>query len=164
MKFFTKSWHLGRLSNKESRAIPLKYQKYFEKILSKFSKEIKSDLTKTNIHDGLIDRCIFDSAKKNFHLALICGDLQRGYFKIELCYQGVDGIKDLFRKVNLLVKDIRTEILFDEFDLEENKYIHRILFWPNYSEIRVRFKKLNLKTISKKNRSLSKVKERVVLK
>ncbi len=50
-------------------------------------------------------------------------------------------------------QDRQTEVLYDEVDLEDGDYVHRILFWPE-GEIAIVFRSLQIVRTPRADRSI----------
>lgn len=153
MKYFTQEWASGVLPDEEWQNIPLKYEQHLHSILDRLPESIKELANNTNLHDGLIRRILVNRKNKTIAIELRCGDLQCGYFDIDMEYSGVNfETADL---VNLakIARDRNTELLYDEVDIGENgNYVHRILFHP-LNEISIIFSTLKTIKTSKPDRS-----------
>jgi hypothetical protein len=162
MKFYTKKWYQGKLPHRESELIVKKYNQYFRKVLSKIPTLFRHHIKNLNLHDGLIDQFVIDKSKKEICLSLICGDNQRGYSKVEIKYKEPQGVGAATHKIRKLLQNRDTEILYDEFDLSnDGRFIHRYLFWPEFIELKISFKSLNVQSHPKQNRRLSVIKNRL---
>ena len=107
-----------------------------------------------SLHDGLFRRVIADRNARKLVFELRCGDLQAGYYDLDLTYLGVEYATLDVVALAGLVRDRQTEILYDELDFDgANKYIHRILFHPA-GEIAITFSNISLKQRFQPNRSV----------
>jgi hypothetical protein len=85
---------------------------------------------------------------------LLCGDLQVGYFDLDLLYRGVSVTDEALAVLAAAARDRRTEILYDEVDLQLRKrYVHRMLLWPS-GEADIVFSDLELACRARQDRSL----------
>ncbi len=108
--------------------------------------------TEINLHDGLVNRIIIDQKEETIIFELICGDLQLGYSDVHLKYSSVDFDSLDFQNVAYIVRYRKTELLYHEIDLDEDKYyIHSFLFYPD-GEFSIRFKQMELNQTSKPDR------------
>lgn len=152
MKFFTKKWHKGEYGDLKSERVVEKYEQHRKKILNRFPKKFINFCTTENLHDSLISSCAIDISNKTLLLDLICGDNQRGYFKIQLSYSDVDLKGFDLPEIRRLVEENRTELINDEIDIFKEHFIHRMLFWPQYIEIKVCFKEFDFQKLKVKSR------------
>jgi len=154
MKYFTRDFICSSLSDEESEQIRTSYHQHIELLLPNLPESIAELTEKINLHDGLICRVIVDQKTGKLTMELRCGDLQVGYFDLELAYSGVKFSALDLVALAALVRDRRTEILSDELDIDkDNTYIHRILFYP-IGEISIHFESINLNQESKPDRNI----------
>jgi hypothetical protein len=141
MRFFTREWPSGLLSEELWRSVSVQYDRHFRNFLPKLPETIAQLGTTISIHDGLIQSAAVDQRTKELHLLLRCGDLQVGYYDLNLHYSGVQfGSLDL-ATLAAVARDSQVECLHDELDMDENSvYVHRILFTPT-GEITIRAEK-----------------------
>ncbi len=160
MKYFTEEWAYGDMSDAMVDKTCSDYLQHIENLLPFLPKSIAILARDTNLHDGLIKHCIINYSECNMNLVLRCGDLQVGYFDLNLSYLGVDFKKSNILNLRKLTKDPNTGIGYDEIDkIRTNIFIHRILFW-NYKEIEIVFSSLELERIPKSCREFKKVSNR----
>ena len=85
MRFFSKEWINGEISDQEFAATPATYAAHVEslhlppKVLA---------LAKAYVHDGLLLHLHHDLAAARLMLRLRIGDLQKGYFDLDIEYSG----------------------------------------------------------------------------
>ena len=64
-------------------------------------------------------------------MRLRCGDLQAGYFDLDIAYEEANMSTTELAELTSAVNNSETEILYDEVDLGAvGKYVHRLLLWP----------------------------------
>ncbi len=80
MKYFTRDWCEGRLSENEENRIIEKYNKYIVSIKTGLPFVLKILTDRINLHDAFIKKVIINKNKKMFTMYLIGGDNQIGYF------------------------------------------------------------------------------------
>ena len=111
MKYFTRAWATGGLTDADYETVLPSYWRHFDRIKGSLPAPLVTFATKLSIHDGLIRRVVVDQEADTLALELLCGDLQIGYFDLDLVYGHVDwGVLDLValaRRAN----DRETEIL-----------------------------------------------------
>lgn len=130
MRFFTREWAFSDLSAKKREEVRLAYNHHLAFLLPTLPKTV-ARLAKLNLHDGIIRRIEVKQDTGRLVLGLRCGDLQTGYFDLDLTYLGVRfemlDLPTLIERAH----DCQTELLYDEIDIDEEEgYVHRILFWP----------------------------------
>ncbi len=119
MKFFTREWHSGELSDEESERIVSDYWAYINTLLPNLPPPVATLARETNLHDGLIHRVLIQPEQKQLELGLRGGDLQVGYFDLDLTYSEVrmDRLDIPFLQGSAQRR--QTEVLYDEVDLED---------------------------------------------
>ncbi len=136
MKYFTPAWHRGDLDDEASDRVWGDYQRHLAGLLPGLPPEVQALATDISIHDGLLWKAEADPEHGSLRLALRCGDLQVGYFDLELEYEQVDFVPELaqaLRKLSVVKleqpsKPYPNEALYDELDQEGDLLVHRILF------------------------------------
>lgn len=95
MKYFTPEWHgFGDadldLSAEEEQAVVAAYRQHVAGLLPSMPPELR-DLVqgRISLHDGVVLDARLDGAAKELRLLLRCGDLQVGYYDLELRYGAV---------------------------------------------------------------------------
>ena len=110
-------------------------------------------------HDALIRQVHAEPAAARLGLQLVCGDLQTGYFDLNLEYREVDWSNVDRAVLARRAEDEETEILYDELDrLPDGSYEHRILLWPE-DEIRLRFRGLTFHRTERTDREFVRARE-----
>lgn len=137
MNYFTPAWHSGNLDDETCSKMAWDYKQHLANILPSLPPEVQTLATSINIHDGLLWKAEADPEQGLLRLALRCGDLQVGYFDLELEYQQVDFAPELIKALRRLsvvnLEQLSTpypnEALYDEVDRNDALVVHRILFW-----------------------------------
>jgi hypothetical protein len=144
MKFFTTDWHSGKLPERESGAVPIRYTAHIGSLLSRFPATVRTLAQGVNLHDGLIRSVTVDRTRQALELQFRCGDREVGYFDLALVYSRVR-MEDLdLSELKAIAEDPKSEALYDEVDVgNSGAWAHRILFWP-YREIVIEFGALGL--------------------
>jgi len=97
--------------------------------------------TEVSLHDALIRRAEHQDA--NFELVCRAGDQLRGYVDAQIVYGNVTVSEDDEQFLNSAVGRADIEVLYDEFDSSDARWVHRLLFWP-YREVAVHFATLQM--------------------
>lgn len=141
MKFFTRAWANGELSDEATQAIGPAYRDYLDSLnLSPHLREL-ADL---NSHDGYILNVNYDEAANSLKLRLRCGDLQVGYFDATLVFADAVIPPNDVELLRQATRPNDAEILYDEVDvLGRNKFEYRMLLWPD-GEAAIRFRDVSL--------------------
>lgn len=137
MKYFTPAWHRGDLTDEASGRAFGDYQRHLAGLLPNLPPEVRMLAARVNIHDGLLWEVAVNLELGTLRLTLRCGDLQVGYFDLELEYEQVDLIPELTEalrklavaRLNLPKSRSSNSALYDEVDRNYAFVVHRILFW-----------------------------------
>lgn len=170
---------------KEVDAFWKAWREYEERIRPLLSPALQR-LQDTRVDDGLIRSLWTDPAQSIVKLCLRCGDLQIGYYDLDVTYRDVELTPQLITVLCFIAHHEHTEIQDDEIDIETGEagtetqkpiYTHRILWrtmirtdrfplkgTPAYlynlePEIEIRFSGLDLKITPRKNREFRKKKD-----
>jgi hypothetical protein len=152
MKYFTREWASGMLSERKWESVYPRYRRHIANILPLLPDNIARLETEIIIHDGLIRGVAVNRKPGTLSLELRCGDLQVGYYDLNLHYSGVAFSKLDLSTLATVARDPDTECLYDELDIENKQYVHRILFYPA-GEIEIIFMNLNSEKVSRPDRS-----------
>lgn len=155
MKYFTRQWANGDVSDAEVQGAQDAYQRHVETLLPKLPAVVQQLAKNINLHDGLIRRVHHDRSAGTLKVALRGGDLQVGYFDIDLEYADLTmGSADVLR-LRELACNPEAEVLYDEIDISpDGAYVHRILFWPD-GEVEVVFRSLSTHVMPRTNREIT---------
>ncbi len=153
MKYFAREWATGELSDEESERIVSDYWVHIDTLLPSLPPAVAALARDINLHDGLIHRVLVQPEQRRLELELRCGDLQVGYFDLDLIYSEVRMDLLDIPLLQALARDRQTEVLYDEVDLDESNYVHRILFWPE-GEIAIVFRSLQVIRTPRADRSI----------
>jgi len=155
MKYFTRDWALGEMSERDSAVRRDAYWRHIDSLVAQLPATVRRLAKHVNLHDGLVRRALVDRRAGSLALELRCGDLQVGYSDTDLVYSGVD-----FSSVDLALLEKRagdpeTELLYDEVDLDDaGRFVHRISFEP-HGEVDIRFSALRIREIPRSDREIS---------
>ncbi len=138
-EIFIPAWHTGDLDDEASDRVLGAYQRHLAGLLPDLPPAVQTLATSINIHDGLLWEAITDPKQASLRLVLRCGDLQVGYFDLELEYQQVDFVPELthaLRRLSVVRLDgtqgpYPNEAMHDEVDRGGEFLVHRILFLCN---------------------------------
>jgi hypothetical protein len=89
MKYFTRSWVNGELTNEESDNIIDSYSSHLNTLLPVLPITLV-ELAKTSLHDGLIESVIINRLDNSVIMILLIGNLSIGYSRLKITYCGVD--------------------------------------------------------------------------
>jgi hypothetical protein len=157
MKYFTEAFAFCGLTDEQCLAAIEAYAARIEDIKSQLSPELSKLATSTvNLHDGLIRHVALDRPARSLSLGLRCGDLQVGYFDVDLVYADVDLNLLNSAVLEAIATDPETELLYNEIDLgSARRFVHRVIFWPTpMREIEVVFGRLQVSTEQRSDRKV----------
>jgi hypothetical protein len=154
MKFLTRDWVNGELSDAEAESLPGRYQQYLAGLLPGLPGSVRQLATELNLHDGLIRSVRLNRISSGVLLALTCGDAQTGYFDLEIHYSSAELAPPDVATLRTVTENADTEILYDEIDVSDGRYIHRLLFSPE-GEIEIRFQSLAIQVAPRPNRDIA---------
>ncbi len=135
MKFFTKEWLNGELTDEAYEAVPGDYFLYLTTL------DLPHDvlaLSEINLHDGFILDIHHQPESAQLRLRLRCGDLQRGYFDLILDYRCVALENSSLVVVRCSMRVPKVELLYDEMDRVGSRFQHRIIL-DTHQEVCVEF-------------------------
>jgi len=157
MNYFTPAWHSGNVDEHPGKA----YKEHLAPLLPQWPCDVQRLATRISLHDGLIRELSWNTDEATLFLRLRCGDLQVGYFDLNLHYSGVLFPPLGLESLAVLKSDKVGSALYDELDEEGKCFVHRILFisrekikegWFEYYEAVIRFQQLHLVTTPRENR------------
>jgi hypothetical protein len=113
--------------------------------LARFVPTLPDDLQRlardVNLHDGRIRRVA--STSGTLEVLVRAGDLQTGYLDVLLLYGSAEVLEADQHFLENAAGRRDVELLYDELDSSDGRWVHRMLFWP-YHEVSVRFAALKL--------------------
>jgi hypothetical protein len=137
MKFFTAEWATGELSDEDYEAAIPAYAEH----LSSLSLPVDLEpLAATNLHDAVVEA--IERHGDTLTLSLVTGDLQQGYSSTRIRYRGFEVIGD---SKELESTDQEPEIIYDEIDRLQDRYVHRLLL-STYTHVEVTFDSVVVQT------------------
>ncbi len=145
MKYFTNDWFFSKLSDDEMEAISAQYWGYIDSVFEKLPFALKVLSKYVNLHDGIVVESNFNDERHVLKLELFCGDLQSGYFLLQLCYNEISGQSKNLEKIEGML-----EIFTDELEMiDHNHFYHRMLL-SNKAEIQIEFSGFSINIINKR--------------
>ena len=152
MRYFSRSWARGELAPEEADEVCRAYRSHVEGLVGRLPGAVAELATAVDLHDALIRRVIVDRRAAGLSIELRCGDQQTGYLDAVLRYSGVLLEKTDLGTLEIRARDPRTEVLYDEVDIDGDGYLcHRFLFWPD-GELEVRFTSFAMDRVKKDRR------------
>jgi hypothetical protein len=145
MKFFTRGYR--DWTDDEYGAVARAYHQYVNSIADRFPAEVMA-LYRLDLHDGLFLTVAADERAQTVSMRLRCGNLQVGYFDVNVGYEGAAIVETETGDVLAVVHDPEAEILYDEVGIGETRaFEHRLLLWPR-GELTICFDRLSVETTS----------------
>ena len=152
MKYFTRAFAAGDLPDQTYEQAFVDYDEHVRRILPTLPDALRSLATSVSLHDGKFISALINERERTVRFRLRCGDLQRGYEDVELMYRGVRAIEaDV--ELRPVIEDPQTEILYDEIDIGNGTFIHRLLLDP-LGEVAVTFEGVVLSITPAADRNL----------
>ena len=142
LKFFTRAWISGEVPDAEAEQVPAAYLVHLAALGSTLPDAAHRLASEISLHDALLRRA--ERTHERLELLFRGGDRQSGYFDASLQYDGarIADAETQFLQSAVGRRDI--ELLYDEFDSHEDRWIHSLLFWPHL-EVCVSFSLISLR-------------------
>lgn len=157
MKFFTRNYHNSEGDEDSYLKIHLEYANHLKSITPSLTPNVKTylklEIQTNRLHDAKFVRGKYDQTKKKLILTLRCGDLQAGYYDLDISYSDVGIDLDLGEVKRILDAD-DTEILSEEIDYSEEskKQQHQLIFYPD-GEMEISFEDIEFGLLPKLDRA-----------
>jgi hypothetical protein len=147
MRWFTRAWRDGDLGDAyDYQAVIDAYWTHIQELVPTVPPCVR-DLAHVNLHDGRFEEVAVDPQRQTITLRLVAGDLQQGYFSLELSYDDAVLTGMEIGDFKRMIQHPKTEILYDEIDrLASGHYEQRFLMWP-HGEFAIRFGDVGLSCI-----------------
>lgn len=160
MKFFTRAFLSGELSDEQVDVVFESYRQHIEGIAHLLPVPVLALAKGISLHDALIRQVTVHKDKRLLSLFLRCGDSPRGYYDVDIIYSGIDLTKLHLVELAEIAHNSRSELQYSEVDLaDDNSFEHRMIFFPK-GEIAIRFATLNLNIQSQPDRLFQKKSDR----
>ena len=152
MKFFTKAWHAGDMSDDRVDEIRADYLSHLATVLLALPRQFRSFAETISIHDAQVRSIRLDRTSGVLELELRAGDRQVGYFDLTITYRGVQFDSLDSHALAEIAAGTEFEALYDEVDVAQHGgYEHRWLWWP-YRDLNIRFAAFEYAVSPKANR------------
>ncbi|MCP3099862.1 hypothetical protein LZ198_13385 [Myxococcus sp. K15C18031901] len=144
MKWLTRAWHGGDLTEEEDAQVNAAYSRHLAEIAPRLRDGAEVLVSAVNLHDGQVQGWQGPS-EGVFELRALIGDLQVGYEFITLRYRDADLIGVPPHDFSALgLTHPGAGLLYAEVDIaEDGRFEHRVLCWPD-SEFGVRFRSVEV--------------------
>jgi hypothetical protein len=140
MKFFTRAWVDGEMTDDQAAVIPEAYWRYLATLHLPASIVA---LSKVNPHDAYLVALKHEPEHSRLTLRLRCGDLQRGYSDVTLAFTQVAVERATLETLRRSVRPASVEVLYDEVDRSGECFEYRLLLYPD-GEVSIQFKDVDL--------------------
>ncbi len=152
MKYFTREWIQGELSDEDHAGAIARYWEYIDQIKMILPANLQILAANVNLHDGLFTSVLLNSRESLLQISFITGDLQVGYEDLILHYSDIDLELLNVGLLEELANSPDTEVLYDEVDVAgDGLYEHRLAFWPE-GELAIRFNSLSIQRTPRSDR------------
>jgi hypothetical protein len=137
VKWFTREWRDGALSDAEADSRPQTYAAHIESISDRLSPAVlalaRPRQPHDSVDDALVDRIVVDERTRRVSLRLLNGDLQAGYGKLSIEFVDADLVAPSIDRLRTLLAATRTEFIRTEVELigVGRGLEVRFLLWPD---------------------------------
>ena len=155
MRYFTRGWANGDLSDDEYARMPEAYARRLAEIAPRLPAAMLKLAREISLHDGLIARMRWRPNSKELTMTLVTGSVGPGYRTTTLTYVGALLGKSRIEALRNAGLDRETQLLYDEVDIDDDGLlVHRILFWPR-EEVTIDFSELRLEDEPREDRRVN---------
>ena len=132
MRYFTRAWVDGDITEEESDAARAAYRRRIETIAPRLPPGILKLSRWLSLNDALFKTVQFDLKTETLLLRLRCGELRLGYYDLFLRYSQVTVIDQTPQGLFDLVYVAGVEVLYDEIDVTDDaRFEQRMILWPS---------------------------------
>src|SRR5258706_1630316 len=124
MRFFTREWLRGELTDEAFDAVPEAYRLH---VASLRLPQHVTVLAQADLHDAYVLVVTEELHLARVRLRLRCGDLQRGYADVNIDYSGAAIDAASLSRLRRAAEVPRDEVLYDEVDRIGQSYEHRLI-------------------------------------
>jgi hypothetical protein len=137
MKFFDKAYVEHEV---DSTARQKAYRKHLRRLRRLMPPSLIAQVEHVKFHDAVLERLLVDSRRREVRLEVFCNEWGPDSRAV-LIYRDAQLIGTTAAR--RIVGDRKSEILYDELDVDGETCIHRFLFWPRLRELEIRFHDLS---------------------
>jgi hypothetical protein len=141
MKFFSRAWVSGEITDEQASAVPEAYSRYLTTL---HLPPAIAALSRVNPHDALVLSVEYLPESSRLKLRLRCGDLQSGYSDIAIAFHDVSITPASLETLISAIRPARVEVLYDEVDCSGEYFEYRLLLHPK-GEVSIRFQEVDVK-------------------
>jgi hypothetical protein len=154
MRFFTRDWLDGALSDSDAERRERDYKDHCTAIWGQLTPELRKLAREIDLHDGVIEQASLRRESGAARLVVVTGDLQRGYWTTVLDYCGMPEPDIELTPLRRAIGAGVAEILASEVDVaQRTRFVHRLVL-IDQSEICLSFDDLALSVTARPDRSL----------
>ncbi len=135
MRFFTKEWLSGELTDAAFNAAPTEYRLHIAAL--RLPQDVLA-LAEVDNHDGLMLDVQYEPKSAQLKLRLRCGDRQRGYCDLNIKYSAATLDAASLSVLRDAIRIPKEELLYDELDRVDDVFEHRLIL-TSHKEVCVRF-------------------------
>lgn len=143
MKYFTKEWFFSRLGEVDMEKIAEQYWNYIDSVFEKLPFALKMLAKSVNLHDSIVIASVLEEKSRILTLELFCGNLQSGYFLLQLMYTGVSEDSQNLEGLEKFV-----EVHANELEVVSSGFCQRFLL-SSGSEVEIKFLDVSLQVYTK---------------
>jgi len=143
MRYFTRGWANGELTEEEDDTLSRAYEARLTEITPRLPPSMVRLLEGASLHDAIIESVRWAPSQAELRLKLVCGASDVGYRGVQLTYRGAMLGKARIESLRNVANDREACILYQEVDIDEEGVLaHRLLCWPN-AEVTIEFRELD---------------------
>ena len=131
------------MSDEEAELVVARYADHLEGLRSRLPPAMRERLDSVALHDAQVRERTLDHHRQRLQLCLVAGDNQSGYYTVDLKYEGVALDRLDLQSLRSVAGDTKSQLLYDEIDVEDGYFVHRLLFWP-YQSVDIYFRTIQL--------------------
>jgi hypothetical protein len=152
MRFFTRGWVSGELSEEEYDRALAAYWARVDEITPRLPPEMVRMVREFQLHDAIIEQVVWDPEHKVLDLALVASTAQEECVLLKLSYGGAMLGDDPVEALRRAALSRETMLLYDEVDIDqEGDLAHRLLFHP-CEEITIAFRDFAMQALPRADR------------
>jgi hypothetical protein len=141
VRYFTRGWANGELTEDEGESVRQGYRARLAEIASRLPSAM-TRLRDVSVHDALIESVRWRPSASELRLTLIAGTLETGYLALHLTYRGAMLGEHRIDSLRNAACEKEACVLYQEIDIEDDgTLVHRLLFWPR-DEVTLDFREL----------------------
>ena len=140
MKFFTRAWLNGEMSDEQFDAVPDSYWRYLTSL--QLPPPIAA-LSEFNPHDAYVLELEYEPDYSTLKLRLRCGDLQVGYSDVVLAFSQVTVDPESLDTLRRALRPSEVEVLYEEVDRSDDRFEYRLIFFPD-GEASIQFHEVSI--------------------